>query len=253
MTKVLANLLNNAAKFTPEGGTITIEAEHVDERAIVRVSDTGAGIAPEMLANVFEMFVQGHSTLSRSEGGLGLGLTLARRLVQLHEGEVEAQSEGPGKGSTFVVALPLRADQELPQHVEAPPDVPSESEGLRVLVVDDNADAVESLAMLLRLSGHEVRTAHDGERALGMVAGFRPRAVILDVGLPGISGYDVARQLRGRKETATALLIAITGYGRPEDTFQARAAGFDHPLLKPVQFDALESLLATARRRRPGS
>ena len=252
LAQVFGNLLNNAAKFTPEGGTITVEARREGDRARVRVSDTGAGIAPDQLEGIFGLFVQAHSTLSRSEGGLGLGLTLAQRLVQLHGGRVEAHSAGLGQGSTFVVDLPVK---ELPgEKLEREHSVeePCENAGLRILVVDDNADAAESLALLLQLSGHEARTAHDGETALEIVSGYRPQVVILDVGLPGLSGYDVARQLRGRKETANALLIAVTGYGRPEDIFQSRAAGFDHHLLKPVQHDALESSLATLKRRRSG-
>jgi PAS domain S-box-containing protein len=247
LAQVLLNLLNNAAKYTPEGGRISLLVERADSQGVVRVRDTGMGIPAEMLPHIFELFTQVDRTLDRAEGGLGIGLTLVRRLTEMHGGRVEAHSEGPGQGSEFVVRLPLM--QEEPPAValteSADPVRPARPSGRRVLVVDDNRDSAESLALLLRLFGNDVRTAHDGRQGLVVAETYRPDVVLLDIGLPGLNGYEVARQLRERPKLAGVVLVALTGFGTEEDRRQARAAGFDHHMVKPVDLDALQELLVS--------
>jgi signal transduction histidine kinase/DNA-binding response OmpR family regulator len=247
LAQVLANLLNNAAKYTDEGGRIWLTLERAGGEVVVRVRDTGVGIPPEMLGSVFDLFTQVDRSLDRSQGGLGIGLTLVRRLVEMHGGSVAAYSGGPNQGSEFVVRLPALA--------APPPPRPSEngsrrepvvkSARRRVLVVDDNVDAAEGMALLLRLSGHEVRTAHDGPSALGAVDAFRPELVLLDIGLPRMDGYEVARRLRARPELAALRLVAITGYGQEEDRQRCKEAGFDQHLVKPVDPQVLQQLLGS--------
>jgi two-component system, chemotaxis family, CheB/CheR fusion protein len=244
LTQVVSNLLNNASKYTGDGGSIQLAVHAVDAQVEISVTDDGVGIAPEMLPRVFDLFAQGDKTLDRAQGGLGLGLTLVRSLVELHGGSVEARSAGQGRGSQFLVRLPL-LDVPPPQpRVEEPGAAARPRHTRRVLVVDDNVDSAESLAMILSLEGHEVRVAHAGEGALETAAQFLPEVVVLDIGLPGMSGYDVARHLRGRRESADALLIALTGYGGPEAAVRVKAAGFDHHLVKPVVPAQLKTLIA---------
>jgi len=240
LTQVVVNLLTNAAKYTPRGGRIAVSLESEDGLAVLQVSDNGIGLSQAMLLQAFEPFVQGERTLDRSEGGLGIGLTLVRRIVELHGGSVWAESAGIGHGSTFTVTLPLAAWEPV-----ADPVVPDgESAAPKsVLVVDDNADASESLAVLLRLSGHEVEVAANGEAALALAETFRPQVVLLDLGLPGMDGFEVARRLRTRPELATTRLIAITGYGQARDRQATAAAGFERHLTKPVDVDSLLALL----------
>jgi two-component system, chemotaxis family, CheB/CheR fusion protein len=244
LIQVIGNLLTNASKYTPERGRITLEVAASPGEIVIAVSDNGEGIAPQMLPRVFGMFIQADDTLDRAQGGLGIGLNLVERLVQLHGGSVEARSDGLGHGSEFRVRLPRL---ELPQHdIDPTSDERSETSGepLRVLVVDDNVDSAEGLAMLLNLSGnHDARIAHDGVSALSIAAEFRPDVVVLDIGLPGMDGYEVARRLRGRRETARVLLIALTGYGSPEDAQRIQAAGFDHHLVKPAPSERLLALI----------
>jgi CheY-like chemotaxis protein/two-component sensor histidine kinase len=251
LAQVLLNLLNNAAKYTNQGGRIGLTAEREGEAVLVRVKDTGIGIPAEMLPRVFEMFTQVEQSQERSQGGLGIGLTLVQRLVQLHGGTVEAHSDGPGKGSEFVVRLPVAGPARArgPQgaadggQVVAPP-------ACRILVVDDNRDAADSLAVLLRMMGHEVHTAHDGLEAVGAVAVLQPDVVLLDIGLPKLNGYEVARRVRqGRAEGV--VLIALTGWGQEEDRRRSREAGFDHHLTKPVELAALQQLLAATNPTEP--
>lgn len=246
--QVLGNLLNNAAKYTPLGGQIHLLVEEAEGAAVLRVMDTGVGIAPEFLPRIFDLFSQSDLSLSRSEGGLGIGLTMVKRLVELHGGSVAAHSEGAGRGSEFVVRLPLAqsplASAETPRHTERLATTP----GCRVLIVDDNRDAAETLADLARLWGHEVQTALDGPSALELVRAFRPQIVVLDIGMPGMDGYEVARQLRSMVELAPVSLIALTGYGQEDDCRRAREAGFEHHLTKPVDPDALQPLLAPRHR-----
>ncbi len=244
--QVFSNLLNNAAKYTEEGGRISLRAESEGDGAVaVRVRDTGIGIAPELLPRVFEPFVQADTSLARTQGGLGIGLTLVRRLTEMHGGHVEAFSEGPGKGSEFVVHLPTRARAAAPapRADRAGPGV-----GRSVLVVDDNVDAADSLAMMLQIYGHRVRTAFDGEGALSAVRAERPDAVVLDIGLPQMDGYEVARRLRAEPGGERILLIALTGYGQAGDRQKAMGVGFDHHLVKPVDPAALQRLLAEPRK-----
>jgi signal transduction histidine kinase/ActR/RegA family two-component response regulator len=234
IAQVLANLLNNACKYTPEGGRIDLAVGATAGEATIVVHDNGSGIDPQLLPHVFDLFVQGERSLDRSQGGLGVGLTLVRRLVEMHGGRVEASSDGAGRGASFKVTLPciseVRSEPSL-----AP--APAESEvvyGRRVLVVDDNVDAAESTAAFLRLEGHEVKTVADGAQALASFKVFDPHVIVLDIGLPGLDGFEVARRLRSRGDTSHALLIAVTGYGQREDRQRAAQAGFDYYFVKPT-------------------
>ncbi|WP_238382796.1 hybrid sensor histidine kinase/response regulator [Cognatilysobacter segetis] len=237
---MLTNLLNNAAKFTPRGGRVALRAALHDARLRIEVSDTGIGLAPAQLDSIFGMFVRGAG--AGMHGGLGIGLTLARRLVELHGGRLWAESDGPGQGSRFTVELPL-ADAGA---VAAPRAVPSvaPSAGRRVLVVDDNADAARTLAALLALGGHDVRTAFSGGEALALLERFVPEVAFLDIGLPGMSGNELARRLRADPRSAAARLVAVTGWGRDEDRDRTREAGFDAYLTKPVDPATVMALLA---------
>lgn len=254
LTQVLANLVNNAAKYTDEGGEIRIDATRVQREVVIRVTDNGAGIAADMVPRVFDLFAQADTTLDRSTGGLGLGLTLVRQLVALHGGSVHAQSKGRGKGSQFVVHLPLLDDVPTPPPARDPATGDATpSQGQRVMVVDDNVDAAGTLAMLLEASGHDVRVVDDAREVVAVADQFRPDVAILDIGLPHIDGYQLARSLRGRAGTAKLALIALTGYGQPEDIERARLAGFDHHLVKPVDPDQVPALISAlaVRKREP--
>jgi CheY-like chemotaxis protein len=234
LSQVLANLLNNAAKYTQEGGRIRLSVSVEDGQAVIAVQDNGMGIDAELLPNVFELFEQGKRSLDRTQGGLGVGLTLVQRLVQLHQGEVEVRSDGAGQGAEFRIRLPVGTG-EAPQAGPAGAAADAvEVATCRVLVVDDNHDAAETTGMFLELSGHEVRTVGDGLQALDAAAVFRPEVVVLDIGLPLMDGYEVARRLRELPETRDALIIALTGYGQQGDRALAKEAGFDEHLVKPV-------------------
>jgi PAS domain S-box-containing protein len=254
LTQVLLNLLNNAAKYTPRGGQIRISAEREHTAAVLRVHDSGIGLAPEHLGSVFDMFSQVAPALERSQGGLGIGLALARGLVELHGGHIEAHSAGSGQGSEFVVRMPLAAAMPARESGEqARPGGPAPA--LRVLVVDDNRDAAESLAMILELTGHEVALAHDGPAALEAAERFTPDLVLLDIGMPGMNGYEVARRLRAGPQSQCMVLAALTGWGQREDKQRAIDAGFDHHLTKPVDNQRLDAVLtaaSTARAARGG-
>ncbi|HVE70338.1 MAG TPA: MASE1 domain-containing protein [Thermoanaerobaculia bacterium] len=250
LTQVFANLVHNAAKFTPEGGTIAITVSGNDGSAVVTVRDDGQGMTPDVLAHAFELFVQGPPSLDRQHGGLGLGLTLVCRLVEMHGGSVEAKSAGPGRGSEVVVRLPLPEAEE--SAAAAPPPVRSDAPARRrrVLVVEDNADARDMLVILLRRAGHDVRAASDGVAAISAAEAFVPEIVLLDVGLPGLDGYGVARKLRSSPRVSDAMLVALTGYGQDEDRERAFAAGFDHHLLKPAEPAAVLELIGRERNAR---
>ena len=249
LTQVLANLLNNAAKYTEPGGCIVIALERCGGDAVVRVTDTGIGIRPESLATIFELFAQVDRTLDRTQGGLGVGLTLVQRLVELHAGSVQASSGGPGRGSEFIVRLPLRAGTTASESESSEPVAKGTSGGCRVLLVDDNADSAQTMAALLRMEGHVTEVVYDGESALQRAQAMAPDAVLVDIGLPGMNGFQVARELRARPQTRAALLIAVTGYGQPTDRQRAMEAGFDHHLVKPVDLDAVHGLLVTRQKR----
>lgn len=258
IAQVLTNLLNNAAKFTPRGGRVVLSAREDGDDVLVEVADTGIGIAPDQLERVFEMFSRSRDAANHS--GLGIGLTLARRLVELHDGSLTAASDGPGRGSRFLMRLPAcgpatavaRRGGPSPSAsdagagvVAAPPaGEPDAGRPLRILVVDDNVDAAESLSMLLALHGHEVRTAGDAPGALALVDGFVPDIAFLDIGLPGMSGHELATRLRADPRLGAAVLVALTGWGRDEDVQRSREAGFDHHLTKPVDVDAVLALVA---------
>ena len=233
--QVLANLVNNAAKYSPSGGKITLEVQEEGDELAIRVRDTGMGIPPEMLGRIFDLFTQVDRSLDRSQGGLGIGLTLVRKLVELHGGSVRVASEGPGKGAEFTVRLPLPAAQPAaPVPAAAPEAPPAVSERLRVLIVDDNSDAADSLARFFRHSGHEARVAYDGPDAIAAAGQFAPHAVVLDLGLPGIDGFAVARELRQNPDLNRAAFVAVSGYGHEEYVRKSREAGFDRHFAKPV-------------------
>ncbi len=244
LAQVISNLLSNAAKYTDDGGKIRLSAALEGDEAVIRVRDTGIGISPEMLPRVFELFTQASAGLARSAGGLGIGLTLVRKLVELHDGSVSVTSAGRGQGSEFVVRLPA---QPTPAIADAAP-VEAASEGARrVLVVDDNLDALDTMSMLLEMFGHVVATAPDGVKAVEVAREFRPEVMFLDLGLPGRDGYEVARILREEFPKGTLWLVALTGYGQDEDRKRTRDAGFDQHLVKPVEPAALEAALHGAR------
>jgi PAS domain S-box-containing protein len=245
LLQVFVNLLNNAAKYTPDKGRIAVTSSRQGDEARVTVRDNGIGIAPHLLPKVFDLFAQGDRSLARSEGGLGIGLTLARRLVDMHAGEIDARSAGVNQGAEFTVRLPLARPVRIGGGPELPPP-PVESRLCRVLVVDDNEDSAQTMAMLLALSGHVIRIAHDGASALEITASFRPHVVLLDIGLPGMDGYDVARQLRARPDMAKTTLVAMTGYGQEDDRRRSSEAGFAHHLVKPIDVAALERVIASA-------
>ena len=246
LSQVLLNLLSNAVKYTDADGRIWVTVEREREGVSVRVRDDGIGIAPEMLPRVFEMFTQVAQSPERSQGGLGIGLTLVQRLVEMHGGTVTAHSEGPGKGAELIVRLPVAGNEDLlPEGADQGTDA-VEPSGRLILVVDDNRDAAESLAMLLQMRGHEVHVAYDGLQAVETATAFQPDVVLLDIGLPKLNGYEVARRIRQARQEGV-ILIALTGWGQDEDRRRSMEAGFDHHLTKPVELEALQKVLVTAR------
>jgi PAS domain S-box-containing protein len=241
--QILGNLLDNAVKYTNDGGTIHVSLRREDDRAAITVRDTGAGIAPDALPRVFEMFSRGERASGRSPEGLGIGLALARRLSQMHGGTLDAQSDGLGRGSEFTVRLPL-VDGAIAGDV-ADAQTETALPQKRILVVDDNRDAADSLGMMLELLGADVHVARDGQEALDAFAAYKPAVVLLDIGMPGIDGYEVARTLRDRFPEHSASIVALTGWGQDSDRVRAREAGFDHHLIKPAEIGALEALLGS--------
>lgn len=248
LAQVFANLLNNAAKYTDAGGEIRITAHRAGDWAVISVRDTGTGIPPEMLPSVFEMFTQVDRDTDRAQGGLGIGLTLVKSLVEMHGGSVQARSAGRGKGSEFIVRLPLVPDR----HPADPPERPQQSASPlrthRVLVVDDNHDAAESMGILLKLLGADVHVAYSGPEALEALPGYRPDVVLLDIGMPGMDGHEVARRIRQQPELQKVTLIALTGWGQDKDRRESHTAGFDYHLIKPADVDALQALLTVVGR-----
>ena len=246
LSQVVSNLLANAVKYTDPGGRIRVAVEATAGEAVVRVRDSGVGIPCDMLAAVFDLFTQVDQSLDRSQGGLGIGLTLVKRLVEMHGGRVAAHSGGVGTGSEFTVALPLAPEGAVPP-ADTPPAPSPPTAALRVVVVDDNVDGAESLAALIGLLGHQTVVAHTGPAGLEAARTARPDLVLLDIGLPGMDGYEVARRLRADPATCGLVLAAVSGYGREQDTARARDAGFDHHFVKPLELAALQSLLRTVR------
>jgi PAS domain S-box-containing protein len=247
LQQVVGNLLSNAAKYTDPGGHVLLTARREGGELVLRVRDTGVGIAPDMLPRIFDLFVQAERRLDRSQGGLGIGLTLVRRLVEMHGGSVTAHSEGPGRGSEFVLRLPALTGEQKRELLREPPEVQqpvAPTAPRRILVVDDNVDAAESLAVLLRLAGHEVRVASDGPAALTAAQAGPPDVVVLDLGMPGMDGFEVARRLRVLPGTKDALLVAMTGWAQEDDRRRCYEAGFDGHLPKPVEWGALRQFLA---------
>jgi PAS domain S-box-containing protein len=241
LEQVLTNLVDNAVKYTPPGGAIRIAVRREDGHAVLEVEDTGVGMAADLVPRVFDLFVQGDHTLDRAAGGLGLGLTLVRRIVALHDGAVEAASEGPGRGSRFTVRLPA-VPEPAPAAGGAAAPAPA-APARRVLVVEDNDDAREMLCQLLRLLGHEAHAARDGVAGVAAALALKPDVAFVDLGLPGLDGYEVARRIRADAAGGGLRLIALTGYGRPEDRERARAAGYDAHVVKPLDPDRLAALL----------
>ena len=243
LAQVFANLLNNASKYTERGGQIRVRASAADGSAIVRVEDTGMGIPPDMLPRIFDMFTQLQEHRDRTQGGLGIGLTLARRLVELHGGTIEGASDGPGRGSRFTVRLPVIA-AAAEAAVLLPPEPAARPPVRRVLVADDNPDAAEMMRLMLGLSGHEVRVAEDGLKAVELARTFAPDIAFLDIGMPRMDGYEAARRIR--ELGLPVVLVALTGWGQDEDKQRSRDAGFDHHLVKPPEREVLEKLIAGA-------
>jgi len=253
LAQVVANLLNNAAKYTPPNGQIGLSVEPCNGEVLIRVRDNGLGIPPAMLPRVFNMFTQVERTRDHAQGGLGIGLTLVRRLVEMHKGRIEAFSEGTGKGSEFVIHLPLATEALEPHQLDGALDSHLHDgtvrPRLRVLVVDDNLDSLTSLAMLLRMSGDAVRTASDGTAALEVAKSFRPEVVLLDLGLPGMDGYEIGRRIRKMPESKSAILVAQTGWGQDDDRRRSAEAGFDAHLVKPVDPAELQKILESLPKR----
>jgi CheY-like chemotaxis protein len=241
LAQVFANLLNNAVKFTPPGGLIRVSATAAEGWAVAAVSDNGIGIDPLLLPGVFEMFTQLQPRSDRTHGGLGIGLTLVRRLVELHGGTVEAHSEGEGRGACFTVRLPLArpADSErAPAHAER-----AAAAGCRILVAEDNHDAAEMMRVMLEVKGHDVRIAHDGVEAVALAESFKPHIAFLDIGMPRMDGYEAARRIRERLQHRVTL-VALTGWGQDDDRRRSHEAGFDHHLTKPPEPEQLDQLIS---------
>jgi len=247
LIQVFGNLLTNAAKYTDRGGSVTVTLSHDQQNAILSVQDTGIGIAEDMLPRIFDLFAQAPVALARAQGGLGIGLTLVRTLVELHGGRITAASAGIGHGTRFTVSLPMIAALEPPQREAGPlvRKVAVSDDSLRVLVVDDNRDAADSIAVLLRLMGHHAVIAYDGRSAMQLAKRVDANLILLDIGLPGIDGYEVARQLRPMLKSG-ARIVAVTGYGSDEGKRLSREAGFDAHVVKPVTPETLQGLVADA-------
>jgi CheY-like chemotaxis protein len=255
MTQILVNLLNNAVKFTPPGGHIWLVAELTGEhegrldQLRIRVRDTGIGIAPEVLPKIFEMFVQGDRSLEKTRGGLGVGLTLVRNLLALHGGTIDVYSAGLGMGSEFVVSLPIDPSAQPPLAAPEPRTPTHASNTRRILVADDNKDGREMLSFFLRAEGHTVLAAHNGRDALVKLAEFKPDTAVIDIGMPGLNGYELAERLRSEPANRSMILIALSGFGREEDKAKASKAGFDQHFTKPVDINALTTFLANVPKK----
>jgi CheY-like chemotaxis protein/two-component sensor histidine kinase len=253
LAQVISNLVNNASKFSPAHSPITLSAAYADGRVTIKVKDEGAGIDPAFLPHIFDLFAQADQSLDRSQGGLGIGLTLVKHLVELHGGHVVAHSDGVGRGTEVTVSLPARpaasADVAVPVSCMREPQARAKAPG-RILVVDDLAASAETLMTLLEMEGFEVKVAHEGMAALQIAQQFHPDVVLLDIGLPGMNGFEVAHRLRTQPESSDALLIALTGYGEAESRSRSAEAGFDFHMVKPADVNLLLSMLADPQQAR---
>jgi CheY-like chemotaxis protein/anti-sigma regulatory factor (Ser/Thr protein kinase) len=243
LAQVVSNLLNNSSRYSDRPGRIWLSARREAECVVLRVRDEGIGIPPDSLENIFDLFAQVDRAIERKQGGLGIGLTLCRRLVELHGGTVKAHSEGPGKGSEFVVRLPALHEAPRPLIDGTEGGNPAARVRRRVLCVDDNLDACTSLAMIVRLMGHQVELAHDGRSALEKARLFHPDVILLDIGLPNLNGYEVCQRLRQEPEFAKTMIVALTGWGAAEDKRRSREAGFSLHATKPIAPELLEDVL----------
>jgi len=249
LSQVLVNLLNNASKYTPEGGLINLLVFRENSRIVIEVSDNGIGIDANMLTKVFDIFTQVDFSSGYSQGGLGIGLSLVERIVKMHQGSIEAKSEGLNKGSTFRLSLPLATEiaPARPPLPKKPEQGTDKLAALRILIVDDNEDAANSLAEIMTIQGHAVKVAFNGRNAIKMADDFAPQAVLLDIGLPDVDGYEVCRELRKNSSLQKTLIVAQTGYGQQQDRADSTAAGFDHHLVKPVRIQDINALLKIGR------
>jgi len=244
LAQVFSNLLNNACKYTEPGGRIRLTAERKGGDVVVSVKDNGVGIPTALLPHIFEIFMQVDPSLERSQSGLGIGLTLVKRLVEMHGGSIEARSEGIGKGSEFIVRLPLPIEKPAVGQSAGTPGKEQPTAARRILIVDDNRDSTESLALLLKISGNVTRTAYDGLEAVEAAERFQPDVVLLDIGLPKLNGNDAARRIREQPWGKDMMLVALTGWGQEDDRRRSKEAGFDHHMVKPVDYSALMTLLS---------
>ena len=255
LSQVISNLLNNAAKYTPEGGAILLSARREGGEVVITVSDNGVGIPADMLPRVFDLFTQVRDNLHRSHGGLGIGLALVKQLVEMHGGAIVAESPGPGKGSAFRVRLPAAESAPASSGPVEPRSTPSpKTNALKVLVVDDNVDVAQTVGWMLETIGHDYRMVHEGKLAVEAAQDYRPDAILLDIGMPGMDGFEVCRALREQTLFDDTVIIAQTGWGQAQAHAAPGAPGFDHHLVKPVKLERLEKLLAdvsSARRRDP--
>jgi len=250
MTQIFSNLINNAGKYTPAGGTIRVEAEVKGRSLVARIRDSGIGIERKMLPHIFDMFMQVDNSLERSQGGLGIGLTLVRNLVDRHDGTIEVKSEGLGKGSEFIVTLPIGASPAAKKPANATFDVTDRP--LSVLVVDDNEPSAKTIGWMLELLGHNPTLLLRGEKVVEVATALKPDVILLDIGMPGLNGYDICRMLRELPQFNDTVLIAQTGWGQQQDKDMAREAGFDHHLVKPVDSERLQSILKNEISRQEG-
>jgi CheY-like chemotaxis protein/two-component sensor histidine kinase len=249
LAQVLSNLLNNAAKYSERGGHIHLIAEWQGSDLVVSVKDTSIGIPADKLTSIFDMFSQVDRSLEKSQGGLGIGLTFVKRLVEMHGGRIEAKSEGLGRGSEFVIHLPVAVGAVEPQVAGGKDEQATPKSSLRILIVDDNRDGADSLAMLLRIMGNDTRTAYDGQEGLAAAREFLPDVVLLDIGLPKLNGYEACRRIREQPWAKKTVMIAVTGWGQEDDRRRSQEAGFDQHMIKPVDPKALMKLLASLDRR----
>jgi signal transduction histidine kinase len=250
LVQIVGNLLHNAVKYTPEGGAIVVSAKQMDESVVLTISDSGIGIPSETLPRIFDLFAQDHRALDRSQGGLGIGLTIARRMVELHGGTIEARSGGAGRGSEFIVSLPVAALVERPS-AEPVTSGPLSETSAHIVLIEDNSDTADALSEMLRLAGHRVDVSLDGAAGLDMVLRVHPQLVLCDIGLPGLDGYQIATRVRASGLAPMPVLIALTGYGDAAARSRARASGFQHHLTKPTDIDALLALIDEVLRQLP--